>query len=261
MTQENQNEGILVPGEGAEIESRARESGWVSKDEFESNPNNQGKKWRPADEFLERGELFDTIKSLKNEIHSVKKDFHTLAQHHKKVAQVEYERALKDLKAQRAEAAREGDTEAVVNISEQLEELRETHQAQKVEATNNSLQNPAYTAWVQENSWYVSNPAMRGAADGIAQAYLQTNPGAPFEDLLKHITKEVKQTFSHMFKSQTKAAAVESGTNSGGSTSKKSKLTRADLLPEELDVMRTLVRRGDFTEQEYLDDLAKIKGL
>lgn len=260
MSEQNQNEGILVPGESAEVEARARESGWVSKEEFESNPNNQGKKWRPAEEFIERGELFDTIKSLKSEIYSVKKDFQVLAQHHKKVAQIEYERALNDLKAQRAEAAREGDTEAVVEISDKMDELKEKHQTQKQENTNVNGQHPAFGPWVQENSWYATDPAMRGAADGIAQAFIQANPGAPFENVLEHVEKQVKKTFSHMFNSKPKAAAVESGNNSGTS-SKKSKLTKADLSSEELDVMRTLVRRGDFTEQEYLDDLAKIKGL
>lgn len=262
MSENNQNEGILVPGESAEVEARARASGWVSKDEFDSNPNNSGKKWRPADEFIERGELFDTIKSLKSEIHSVKKDFQVLAQHHRDVAKTEYERALKDLRAQRNIAAEEGDTKTVVEISDRIDELRESQRTQVSDNKNVQGTHPAFTSWVNDNSWYATDPALRGAADGVAQAYINSNPGAPFENVLEHVTKTIKKEFPNKFQSsQSRAPAVESGNVSSNAGGKKSKISKADLSDEERDVMRTLVRRGVLTEQEYLDDLAKVKGL
>lgn len=260
QNQQNENVGILIPGEAAEVESRARSQGWVSKEEFEADERNVGKKWRPADEFVERGELFDTIKSLKGEIHSIKRDFNLLAQHHKDVAKVEYDRALKDLKAQRAEAAEEGDTKTVVEISDKIEELRETYKEQKQEHTpSNGTVHPAFTAWLNDNSWYTTDPALRGAADAVAKEYISVNSQSSFEDVLNHVSAEMSKKFFAKT-SKPKVTTVESGSN--GSSAKKGKLTKADLSDDEREIMRTFVKRGVFAnEQEYIDELAKVKGL
>ena len=251
--------GILVPGERAEVESRARDQGWVSEDEFKSDERNVGKKWRPAEEFLERGELFDTIKSLKGEIHSIKRDFSLLTQHHKDVAKVEYERAIAELKAQRAVAAKEGDTEAIVELSDKIEEVKEGYQAQKKEQKADATQlHPAYAEWIRENNWYTTDTALHGAADAVAQDYMQKNPNSSFEDVLSHVTKEIKTKFMDKPK---RTATVESGSN-GATPRGKSKLSKADLSDDEREIMRTFIRRGVFNnEQEYIDELAKVKGL
>ena len=41
-------------------ESEAREQGWKPKEEYEGDPE----KWRPAKEFVERGELFGKIMQI-----------------------------------------------------------------------------------------------------------------------------------------------------------------------------------------------------
>ena len=56
------------------------------------------------------------------------------------------------------------------------------------------------------------------------------------------------------------APSVEGGTN-GASSQKKSKFSKADLSDMERDIMRTMVARKVMTEQEYVDELAKAKGL
>ena len=256
--EEQGNQGILIPGEAAEVESRARAQGWVGKEEFDADERNAGKKWRPAEEFLERGELFDTIKSLKGEIHSIKRDFNLLAQHHKDVAKVEYDRALKDLKAQRAVAAEEGDTKAVVEISDKIDELREDFKDQQQENKPVAGVHPAYAEWLKDNSWYTSDAALRGAADGLAQDYLRLNPNSSFEEVLSFVSSQINSKFIN--KPKAKAATVDSGTNGVGG--KKAKLTKADLSDDEREIMRTFIKRGVFAnEQEYIDELAKVKGL
>lgn len=259
---QNQNDpGIIIPGERADIENRARSSGWVSKEEFEADERNEGKKWRDADEFLERGEFLSTIKSLKHEVAAMKRDFNLLAQHHKDVAKVEYERAVKDIKAQRAQAAEEGDTKAVVELSDQLDELKADYEKVKQEhQKSGGTVHPAFQEWIQENMWYQTDPALRGAADGVAQAYISQNPNSPFEEVLAHVSEKMSQFLSKPSKART--STVESGTNRGTSSGKKAKLTKADLNAEELEVMSALVRRKVFAnEQEYIDELAKVKGL
>jgi hypothetical protein len=52
-----------------EIEQRASSRGWVPKDEWDGDPE----EWRPAKEFIDRGELFkkieDKIEQLKTFAH------------------------------------------------------------------------------------------------------------------------------------------------------------------------------------------------
>lgn len=255
----NEDPGIIIPGERADIESKARNQGWVSKEEFDSDERNVGKKWREAEEFLERGEFLTTIKSLKHEVAAMKRDFTLLAQHHKDVAKVEYEHAIKDIKAQRAQAAEEGDTKAVVELSDQLDELKADYNKVKEEhAKNGGTVHPAFSAWLEDNTWYQSDPALRGAADGLAQEFLQRNKNAPFEEVLTYISEKMTTFLS---KPKPRAASVEGGSRQP-SQGKKAKLTRADLNAEELEVMTALVRRKVFdSEQEYIDELAKVKGL
>jgi len=254
------NEGILVPGEVAEVESRARAQGWVSKEEFEANEKNVGKKWRPADEFVERGEMLDTMKSLRHEITKIKTDFNALADHHKKVAETEYKRALETLRAQRTAAAEEGDTAAVVQLSDKIDELKETHREQLVENKPVQGVHPAFPRWIEDNPWYQSDPELRAAADAAAQSYSLQNPGAPFEDVLGYVTKRVKERFMKS-ESKPKVSSVESATTGGGISTKSKGFSKADLSDEEKEVMTMLVKRKVMTEEEYINDLAKVKGL
>lgn len=266
MSEENlnqvPNEGVIVPGERADVENRAREQGWVSKEEFEANPRNEGKKWRPAEEFVERGELFDTLKSLKHELVAIKRDFNALADHHKQVAKVEYDRALKTLKEQRAMAAEEGDTATVVKISDAIDELKETHK-QEVDANRpQGGVHPAFPAWLEQNEWYQSDPELRAAADAAAQSYMMKYPNSPFEDVLQYASKRVKERFMKS-KEDTTKQKTQTVESSGGIPVKQKagKLTKNDLNDTEKEIMRTLVRSGALTEEEYLNDLAKVKGL
>jgi len=50
-------------------EAAAREQGWKPKEEFEGDEG----KWRPAKEFVERGELFGKIDTLGKELKETKK--------------------------------------------------------------------------------------------------------------------------------------------------------------------------------------------
>lgn len=251
-------EGILVPGEQAEVESRARTTGWVSKDEFDSNPDNAGKKWRPADEYLERGEIFNTMKTLRGELGSLKKDFNSLVQHHKEVAAVEFKRALETLKQQRAIAAEEGDTKAVVEYSDQIDELKDQHKVQVEQNKTQGGVHPLFPLWIEENPQYVSDPQFKSTADAYASAYIMQNPGSPFEDVLEYVNNKLAQKFPKEGK-KTVIPTVEG--SSGGIPKKSAKFTKADLSDEEREVMRAFVKRGVLTEDEYVTELAKRKGV
>ena len=62
-------------------ESEAREQGWKPKEEYEGDPE----KWRPAKEFVERGELFGKIDVLGRELKETKKALKLLQEHNSKI--------------------------------------------------------------------------------------------------------------------------------------------------------------------------------
>ena len=114
------------------IEAQAREQGWTPREEFDANPDNAGKKWRDAEEFVDRGELFSKIDELSRKYKSTQKTLDQLNDHHKKVKDAEYQRALNTLKAQKKEALEEGDADALIEIDDRIADVKA---AQKVERT------------------------------------------------------------------------------------------------------------------------------
>ena len=77
------------------IEQRALDQGWVPKDEWAGEPDD----WRPAREFLDRGELFKKIDDQNRTIKDLKRAQADFAKHHEKVREIEFKRALESLKA------------------------------------------------------------------------------------------------------------------------------------------------------------------
>lgn len=256
----------------SDTEQLAVAKGWKPQAEWD---NSKGR-WRPAQEFLDRGELFDKISSLKTEIYNLKKDYNLLADHHRKVSKIEYEKALKDLKAKRATAAEEGDTAAVVEISDQIDELKDTQADNTPPVQAQPILTQQMEEWVGANPWYRTDPELRVAADALGQAYFANNPGVPFEKVLEYVGKRVVDLHPEKFPSKSKpkpsAPAVEGTTNapasgpSSTSTAKGKQLRESDLSEDERKVMRTLIQRkafGNITEaeakQKYLSELASVR--
>lgn len=239
-------------------EDLAREQGWVPKEEWQGDAH----KWVPADEYIRRGELFEKIDSLKSQLFHLKKDFNSLAEHHKNVSKIEYEKALKDLKEQRSIAAKEGDTEAVVEISEKIEDLKEKKPVEQQEAP---VPTPEYEAWVAQNRWYVDDADLHSQADVVAHSYLSKNPTATQRELFEHVTKQIKKYNPEKFNMTQKNAPTVESNAPLGRPSKKG-FSESDLDPMEREIMETLVKRGVFgtdpvkARQKYVEELAKVKG-
>ena len=91
QTQQNQQDST---SQVDSYEQQAREQGWRPKEEYEGDPE----KWRPAKEFVERGELFGKIDHMGKELKETRKALKMLQEHHSKVKETEYNNALKELK-------------------------------------------------------------------------------------------------------------------------------------------------------------------
>lgn len=242
-----------APLEVSLTEQKAREQGWVPQDEFEGEEH----KWVEAGEFLRRGELFEAIESRNKEIKAIRATLNEFKNHHKNVQEAAYKKALADLKAKKKEALIEGDADLVIEVDEQLADVKAQQRAMESQPAEQEVQqlHPEFVAWTDKNTWYQNTPSMRAWADGRGQELAQTGK-SPYE-VLKAIEKEVKERFPEKFENpnRQRAAGVESGVQRGSKG-------QPAYQPNEIErrMAKKFVNEGLFkNEQEYYAELQGVK--
>ena len=114
-----------------DIEKQARTMGWVPKDEFKGDES----RWKSAEDFVKDGEEILPILRERTKNLSIKFDevsqkltrteaaLQKLAEHHKKTAQREYDKAVADLKNQQRQAVADNDVQTYDQINDQIDKL------------------------------------------------------------------------------------------------------------------------------------------
>lgn len=198
-----------------DMESEAKELGWVPKEEWRGDPD----KWRPAEEFVERGktvmpilrknnerlqgqisELHATVGGLQASLQEAREALDAMREYGEETARKAYDKAVKDLKEQRRAALKEGDTERALEIEDALEQVEEPKPLAKPAAKPATPTGPAaeehpeYKAWKADNPW--TNDKEKAAYAQAMGQYLRssgdTTVGRAFLDKL---TAEVEKRF------------------------------------------------------------------
>lgn len=268
MELENAVEGVEEVVQQPSHDVKAREQGWKPKEEWDGSPED----WIDAKEFNQRGEYMDRIKTQSSLIKKLEKklDSHEmtikeLAEHHKKVAEIEYTKALNDLKALKIDALNVGDHEQVVKIDDKLQDLKATKPVAPKEAKEEL--HPDVVEWIDDNPWYNEDALLRGAAEGLVQDMIKKNPSlqGQVKEVLDRVTTKLKEEFPTKFGIKTKMKIVESsGTETGELKQSNSapKYTARHLNSEQKEVAKRFVTAGAFKNMdEYAAELAKIGGL
>ncbi len=237
-----------------EAEQRASEQGWVPKDQWDESKG----RWRSAEDFLDRGELFKKIDEQNKEIKRVKQTLIDQHKHQSKIAEAEYKRALETLKAQKKEALLEGDADAVIDIDDRIDEVKEAQRvASQPQPEVQPVSNPVFESWVERNGWYNQNRAMRAYADAIGVE--AASRGMSVTDALAFVDREVRKEFPDKFTNpnRAKAAAVE-----GSNAKNTAKETKLELSDDERRVMNRFISTiPGYTKEMYMAELKKIKGV
>jgi hypothetical protein len=236
-------------------EDEAREQGWKPKEEYEGDPD----KWRPAKEFVERGELFGKIDGMGRELKETKKALKMLQDHHSKVRETEYKRAVDELKSLQKKHLEDGNSDGYLEATELLTDLKAEQKAREVvRETTPAQPDPRFTTWVQKNTWYAQDSTMRDYADAIGMGYAQKHPGMDPEEVLQYVTSEVKERFKSRFvnPNRNKPSSVE-----GSSQAAPVKKSTFQLTEDERKVMHTFERTGVMSKEEYIAELKKMKGI
>lgn len=243
--------------EYSEIELKAIDQGWIPKEEFDGDES----EFIDAPEFVRRGELFEKIERQSKELKNVRHALEAFKQHHSKVKEAEFERALKALREERKNAVIDGEHERALALEEKIDEIRAEKDQIKEDPLYAPIEDepegysPQMQSWVNRNQWYETNETMRATADALGKKFYEQ--GHSPHEVLALVEREIKKEFAHKFKGAARGTtqAVSSSTRSGKSSADKFQLS-----PEETKIMRKFVDSGVMTEEQYIKDLKAIRG-
>ncbi len=244
-------------------EQTARDQGWVSKEEWEADGKDV-EQWRPAKEFVDRGELYKSIHSTKRELKQTQASLAALQKHHAYVFEKAQKQALDELKREKRIAIQNEDFQKLNEIEENIEELTEQQQAEKEAFVKEQAipqtqgVHPDFAAWQETNSWYIKDEELREYADFKGIKYTQKNPGIDPKLVLEYVAKEVRKQFPEKFGQRKAAPNAVLSVNKTNSTSRKVQADD-DLTETELDIEKELVSSGVMTSKQYRAELKKVK--
>lgn len=242
------------PPEANPVEQEALALGWKPKEEFEADEKNAGKKWRSAEDFMDRKSLFDKIESQSHELKTLKKGLQSFAQHYTNVEKAAFQRAFDALKAERREALQDGELVKAEDIKEKMDDLK-----QKIETAAPPVaieQEPAeFVEWKERNTWYKTDSKMTKFADDLGRR-LHLEGMSPAE-VLKEVEVRTKAAYADKFQNPNRSAAPQM-VNPGRKAEPARETFR--LSEDERRIMKNMVRTGIMTEDQYIADLKKMRG-
>ena len=242
--------------EYSDVEKQALEKGWKPKEEYQGDPD----KWRSAEVFVALEEPLKRIEHQSKELKAVRSALEAFKEHHTKVKETEYNRALKSLQEARREAMRDGDTERALVLEEKVEEIKAEKEAvvaegrQPIPEVREGTYHPEFKEWLNHNGWYETSKAMRAVADRLGLEY-QAEGLSPRE-VLKRVEEDVRKEFPHKFGNDKKARSMAVEPPSRNNRTSKEDFALDD---NEREIMRKIVRSGVMTEKEYIAELKRVK--
>jgi len=204
-------------------------------------------------------DLKDQLQTLNSSVEALKKHNETV--YKAEVKKLEAEVAV--LKKERKSAIELADVDKVEELDKQIDELQKDIAAPKVEAKKTSAanDNPAYDVWIKDNQWYLKDDEMATFADSVAQQYV----GAPLDRLYKIVRTKVQEVFPDKFEAVKPAGQVKSPIGPQSPVERSSAkgngatFTKADLTPDQVQIMTQFVRGGIMSEEQYINDIAKMQ--
>lgn len=258
MADEIQNNTPEPTPQVSPVEQKAMEQGWVPQEQWEGNPDD----WRPAKEFVDRGELFKKIDELKRENKSIKTAFDEFGKHHQRVKQLEYERALATLKAQKKEALEDNNAAAVIHIDDQIDNLKETRQREAAvpQVQDVPAPDPVFVQWEARNPWYTEDIDMKAVADEAGRRVAASGVTDKHE-IIAAVDRAVRRAFPHKFNNpkRNEPGAVE-GSSKGGRSREADE--SANMTSVERRIMDTIIKSTGMSREQYLKEYkdTKVRG-
>jgi len=279
MSEENQEvsqqEQQAAPEVNEAIAKEARMFGWVPREEFRGSDD----EWVDADVFVKRGKeinpilrknnetLMKKLEEKSKEIDSIKADVQEFKKFQKESferKQVELEVQIAELKTRKREAIAEGNGDLVVDIDDQIDEIKEAQREAKEEAkkkpeaepvkTAEIPEDPSLQAWLGKNTWFGQDTEMTDVANGLGASVRRQFPHLSGQAFLDKLDEKIVEYFPHkVLGNKARGSAVDSsGDVRGGSNSGKKSY---DNLPADAkQACDRFIKNGWIkSKQEYVD--------
>lgn len=227
---------------------KATTMGWRPKEEYTGDPD----AWVDAGEFVRRKPLFDEIHKHKREVKAIRETVSKFKEHHEKVKEAAYKEALESLKKEKLQALEASDHQRVVEIDDEIAARRANPPIREPE------ENPEFDAWVENNSWYMTDKELKSAADRAGKQFVQSNPDALKEEIYEYAESIVKKKFADRFAEKPKPNENRRRPSVVDNPSMQSRASSSgwDSLSEEAkSVGMEFVRDGIMTKEQYAKDL------
>jgi hypothetical protein len=262
--EDGEHEELELQSEGpkyTEREQQALNFGWKPKDQWIEGGGDP-EDWRPARDFLERGEMIGKIRSLTKETQETQRALRVTMEQNSKIYQTGYTQAIADLKTERRQALADGDLLKADEISEKIESTQAELAKVKQPIATQQRVDPDHVQWVEQNQWY-NDPVMQKFADSLAQEYVIINKGqVEPNDVRDFVSKTVRKEFAHRFEPQKVRAAPnpdgngsQAASSSKGNTGDTARLSKieAEMPDEHKQIMKTMLKADpNFKKADYL---------
>lgn len=234
----------------SKYEAEAVAKGWKPKEEFSGDLE----EFRPAKEWLERGELLDTIHSQNREVKALKETVDHLATVSKKVEEHTRARTIAELEARHRDAVEIGDIEVATRVAQDMVKV---HSEPLVTTKHGPTLAPETEDFLRRHSeWFnqstAENAAMAAFAVRRESEIAVAHPGTPLKEILKLVEGDVKKTFPHKF-----AVQPSSVVSAPSSAPSRGKDIGVSSLPEFHQKMVKNLQRSikDFDVKGYIKNL------
>lgn len=234
----------------SKYETEAIAKGWKPKDNFSGDLE----EFRSAKEWLERGELLDTIHSQNREVKALKETVDHLAHVSKKVEENTRARTIAELEARHRDAVEIGD---VAVASQVAKDMVKVHSEPLMAPRQGQNLAPETEDFIKRHGeWFNQSTAEHAAMAAFAvrreSEIAQSRPGAPLKEILGLVEADVKRTFPHKF-----AVQPASAVSAPSSAPSRSKDVGVASLPDFHQKMVKKLQRSikDFDVKGYIKNL------
>jgi len=181
-------------------EEKAISQGWVEQSEWKGDPE----KWRPAKEFVERGEniipiLRDKVKKLEDELKMSVKVNQAEIEELKKAtyaqAKKDFDAEVERIRKEKFEAVQSGDVEQFTKLEKAEKAIKEPKEPEKTK----QVVTPVFEDWKSKNDWYSTDPELTDYAEFVAAKINKEKPGLPEAEFYKTVETKVKTAFREKF--------------------------------------------------------------
>ena len=248
-------ETISEPIRISKYEEAALAKGWKPKDNFVGDPE----EFRSAKDWLERGELLDTIHSLNRKVQEQKEAVDHLAEFNKKIEVITREKLLSELESKHRAAVEVGDVDAAAAVAKDMVKAHSDLPMFKEPAVAAPIIPEEVQSFVNRNaSWFndstAENAAMKAFALRRDAEIAAANPGIAAKDAMALVESDVKKIFAHKF-----ASAPTSAVAAPSAAPVKPKEVTVNGLPEFHQMMVKKLQRStkSFDVKAYIENLRK----